>query len=40
MNFEHLGVIESSLWMTWHSSKEANWTNYPKGVIWLSVRRA
>ena len=33
MNFEHLGVIESSL-NDLVPSKEANWTNYPKGVIW------
>ena len=33
MNFEHLGVIESSL-DDLVPSKEANWTNYPKGVIW------
>ena len=32
-NFEKLGVIESSLDdLTW--SKEADWTNYPKGVMW------
>ena len=33
MNFEQLGVIESSL-DDLVPSKEANWTNYPKGVIW------
>ncbi len=33
MNFEHLCVIESSL-DDLVPSKEANWTNYPKGVIW------
>ena len=33
MNFEHLGVIESSL-DDLVPSKEANWTNYPKGVMW------
>lgn len=33
MNFEHLGVIESSL-DDLKPYKEANWTNYPKGVIW------
>lgn len=33
MNFEHLGIIESSL-DDLKPSKEAGWTNYPKGVIW------
>jgi len=33
MNFEHLGVIESSL-DDLKFNKEAGWTNYPKGVIW------
>ncbi|MCM1058431.1 MAG: galactokinase [Firmicutes bacterium] len=33
MNFEQLGVIESSL-EDLVPSKEADWTNYPKGVIW------
>ena len=33
MNFAQLGVIESSL-DDLVPSKEANWTNYPKGVIW------
>ncbi len=33
MNFEGLGVIESSL-EDLKPSKEADWTNYPKGVIW------
>ena len=32
-NFESLGVIESSLSELVYS-KEANWTNYPKGVMW------
>lgn len=32
-NFEKLGVIESSLdELVW--TKEADWTNYPKGVMW------
>lgn len=39
MNFDQLGVIESSL-DDLVPSKEANWTNYPKGVIWASARRA
>ncbi len=33
MNFEKLGVVESSL-DDLVPSKEAGWTNYPKGVIW------
>ena len=33
MNFEKLGVIESSL-DDLKPYKEANWTNYPKGVMW------
>lgn len=33
MNFEHLGVIESSL-EDLKPAKEAGWTNYPKGVMW------
>lgn len=33
MNFEHLGVIESSL-EDLVPSREADWTNYPKGVMW------
>ncbi len=33
MNFEHLGVLESSL-DDLKPEKEADWTNYPKGVIW------
>ena len=33
MNFEHLGVIESSL-DGLKPEKEADWTNYPKGVMW------
>ncbi|MBE5868991.1 MAG: galactokinase [Lachnospiraceae bacterium] len=33
MNFEHLGVIESSL-DDLKPYKEADWTNYPKGIIW------
>ncbi len=33
MNFEDLGVIESSL-KEIKPSREAGWTNYPKGVIW------
>lgn len=33
MNFEHLGVLESSLDELVYT-KEAGWTNYPKGVMW------
>ncbi len=33
MNFEHLGVLESSV-EGLKQEKEANWTNYPKGVMW------
>jgi len=33
MNFKHLGVIETSL-DDLTPSKEADWTNYPKGVMW------
>lgn len=33
MNFEQLGVMESSL-DDLVPSKEADWTNYPKGVMW------
>ena len=33
MNFERLGIIESSL-DDLEPDKEAGWTNYPKGVIW------
>lgn len=33
MNFEQLGVLESSL-EDLVPSREADWTNYPKGVIW------
>ncbi len=33
MNFENLGVLESSV-IALKPEKEAEWTNYPKGVIW------
>lgn len=33
MNFEHLGIIESSV-IDMKPEKEADWTNYPKGVMW------
>lgn len=33
LNFEETGVVESSL-TDLKPSKEADWTNYPKGVIW------
>lgn len=38
MNFEHLGVIESSL-DDLKPYKEADWTNYPKGVMWAFQER-
>ena len=33
LNFENLGVIESSV-ENMKPEKEADWTNYPKGVMW------
>ena len=33
MNFEHLGVLESTV-ENLKPEKEADWTNYPKGVMW------
>ena len=38
MNFEDLGVIESSL-DDLTPSDEAGWTNYPKGVMWAFAGR-
>ena len=38
MNFEHLGVLESSL-EGLKPEKEADWTNYPKGVMWAFEKR-
>lgn len=38
MNFEHLGVIESSL-DDLKQHREAGWTNYPKGIIWALRER-
>ena len=38
MNFEHLGVLESSL-DELKPQKEAGWTNYPKGVMWAFGER-
>ena len=38
MNFEKLGIIESSL-EDLTPSAEAGWTNYPKGVIWAFAGR-
>lgn len=38
MNFEGLGVIESSL-DDLVPSEEAGWTNYPKGVLWTFEKR-
>lgn len=33
LNFERLGVIESTV-VDLKPEKDANWTNYPKGVMW------
>ncbi len=38
MNFEHLGVIESSV-EGLQAEKKADWTNYPKGVMWAFGER-
>ena len=38
MNFEQLGVIESSI-DGLKPEKEADWTNYPKGVMWAFGER-
>lgn len=38
MNFEKLGVIESSI-EDLKPEKEAGWTNYPKGVMWAFGER-
>ncbi len=38
MNFDRLGVVESSL-DDLTPSKEAEWTNYPKGVMWAFAGR-
>ena len=38
MNFEKLGVIESSI-EGLKPEKEADWTNYPKGVMWAFEKR-
>lgn len=38
MNFEELGVISSSI-DELTPSKEAGWTNYPKGVMWAFAER-
>lgn len=38
MNFERLGVIESSL-DDLKQRREAGWTNYPKGIIWALGER-
>lgn len=38
MNFEYLGVIESSL-DELQPDKSARWTNYPKGVMWAFGER-
>ena len=38
MNFENLGVIESSI-VDLKPEKEAGWTNYPKGAMWAYEKR-
>ena len=38
MNFDQLGVMESSL-DELVPSKDADWTNYPKGVLWVFKER-
>lgn len=38
VNFERFGIIESSL-SDLHPYKEADWTNYPKGVMWTFEKR-
>lgn len=38
MNFDHLGMIESSI-EGLKPEKEADWTNYPKGVMWAFEKR-
>ncbi len=38
LNFKHLGVIESSL-EDFVPSSSADWTNYPKGVMWAFEKR-
>lgn len=39
MNFEQLGVLESSV-ENLKPEKEADWTNYPKGVMWAFGEKA
>lgn len=38
MNFEKLGVIDTSI-DDLTPSREADWTNYPKGVMWAFAKR-
>lgn len=38
MNFEEIGIVESDL-NDLVPSKEAGWTNYPKGVVWAFEKR-
>ena len=38
MNFEGLGIIETSL-DELVPDEAANWTNYPKGVMWAFEKR-
>lgn len=38
MNFEEVGVVETSL-DALVPTKEASWTNYPKGILWAYEKR-
>lgn len=38
LNFEELGIIESSI-ENIKPEKEADWTNYPKGVMWAFMEK-
>lgn len=38
MNFEQLGIMESSI-ENIKPEKDADWTNYPKGVIWAFMEK-
>ena len=38
MNFEKLGVVESSL-DEFQMGKEGNWTAYPKGMMWAFCQK-
>jgi len=38
MNFENIGILESSI-ENLKPEKEADWTNYPKGMIWAFAEK-